>query len=94
MDFYKYKDNKKIIGSIIKLNRLNQNISQKTLSKGVCVASYLSRIENGDLIPSEEVISIIFNRLGLTFNDSKEFLEKGINRLKLFLKVFILMNLI
>ena len=55
---------------------------------------YLSRIENGDLIPSEEVISIIFNRLGLTFNDSKEFLEKGINRLKLFLKVFILMNLI
>ena len=84
MDFYKYKDNKKIIGSIIKLNRLNQNISQKTLSKGVCVASYLSRIENGDLIPSEEVISIIFNRLGLTFNDSKEFLEKGINRLKLF----------
>lgn len=94
MDFYKYKDNKKIIGSIIKLNRLNQNISQKTLSKGVCVASYLSRIENGDLIPSEEVISIIFNRLGLTFNDSKEFLEKGINHLKLFLKVFILMNLI
>lgn len=84
MDFYKYKDNKKIIGSIIKFNRINQNISQKTLSKGICVASYLSRIESGDLIPSEEVISIIFNRLGLTFNDSEEFLEKGTARLKLF----------
>lgn len=45
MDFYSYKDNKKIIGSIIKFNRLNQNISQKSLSKGICVASYLSRIE-------------------------------------------------
>lgn len=84
MDFYKYKDNKKIIGSIIKFNRINQNISQKVLSKGICVASYLSRIENGDLIPSEEVTSIILNRLGLTFNDSEEFLEKGIARLKLF----------
>ncbi|SCI82935.1 Helix-turn-helix [uncultured Clostridium sp.] len=84
MDFYKYKDNKKIIGSIIKFNRINQNISQRALSRGICVASYLSRIESGDLIPSEEVISIIFNRLGLTFNDSQEFLEKGTNRLKLF----------
>ena len=84
MYFYKYKDNKKIIGSIIKFNRIHQNISQKALSKGICVASYLSRIENGELIPSEEVISIIFNRLGLTFNDSDEFLEKGIARLKLF----------
>ena len=84
MDFYKYKDNKKIIGSIIKFNRINQNISQKALSKGICVASYLSRIESGELIPSEEVISIIFNRLGLTFNDSEDFLEKGTARLKLF----------
>lgn len=84
MDFYKYKDNKKIIGSIIKFNRTNQNMSQKALSKGICVASYLSRIESGDLIPSEEVISIIFTRLGLSFNDSEEFLEKGIASLKLF----------
>ena len=84
MDFYKYKDNKKIIGSIIKFNRINQNMSQKALSKGICVASYLSRIESGDLIPSEEVISIIFTRLGLSFNDSEEFLEKGIASLKLF----------
>ena len=84
MDFYKYKDNKKIIGSIIKFNRINQNMSQKALSKGICVASYLSRIESGDLIPSEEVISILFTRLGLSFNDSEEFLEKGIASLKLF----------
>lgn len=86
MNFYTYKDNKKIIGSIIKFNRIKQNISQKTLSKGICVASYLSRIENGDLTPSEEVISIIFNRLGLTFNDSDDFLEKGSKRLILFLE--------
>ena len=40
----KYVNSKKIIGSIIKLNRINKNISQKQLSKGICVPSYLSRI--------------------------------------------------
>lgn len=72
-----YKNNQKIIGSIIKLNRIKQNMSQKSLSKGICVPSYLSRIENGDLLPSDDVISIIFNKLGLTFNDSDEFVENG-----------------
>jgi transcriptional regulator with XRE-family HTH domain len=71
------KHNKKIIGSIIKLNRINQNISQKNLCKGICVPSYLSRIENGELIPSEDVISIIFSKLGLSFNNSEVFIEKG-----------------
>lgn len=72
-----YKNNQKIIGSIIKLNRLKQNISQKSLANGICVPSYLSRIENGELLASEDVISIIFSRLGLKFNDSTEFIKKG-----------------
>ena len=62
-----YSNNKKLIGSIIKFNRINNNISQKELSKGICVPSYLSRIENGELLPSEDVLSIIFSRLGLKF---------------------------
>lgn len=77
MNVTEYKSNKKIIGSIIKLNRTTKNISQKSLSKGICVPSYLSRIENGDLLPSEDVISIIFNRLGLQFNDSEDFISNG-----------------
>lgn len=80
-----YNNNKKIIGSIIKFNRINNNISQKQLSKGICVPSYLSRIENGELLPSEDVLSIIFNRLGLEFNDSPEFISKGNSYLKDFL---------
>lgn len=72
-----YKNNQKIIGSIIRINRIKQQMSQKALSKGICVPSYLSRIENGDLLPSDDVISIIFNRLGLTFNDSSEFISEG-----------------
>ena len=72
-----YVNSKKLIGSIIKLNRINKNINQKDLSMGICVPSYLSRIENGELLPSENVISVIFDKLGLKFNDSLEFLETG-----------------
>lgn len=79
-----YSNNKKLIGSIIKFNRINNNISQKELSKGICVPSYLSRIENGELLPSEDVLSIIFSRLGLKFNDSPDFVNKGVNYLKEF----------
>ncbi|MGL5416743.1 MAG: helix-turn-helix domain-containing protein [Clostridium sp.] len=79
-----HKDNQKIIGSIIKLERLKQNISQKTLAKGICVPSYLSRIENGEFLPSDDVISIIFEKLGIEYNDSSEFLETGSKTLSLF----------
>lgn len=79
-----YSNNKKLIGSIIKFNRINKNINQKQLSKGICVPSYLSRIESGELLPSEDVISVIFNRLGLEFNDSAEFIKNGTNHLKKF----------
>lgn len=73
-----YKNNQKVIGSIVRLNRIKKNMSQKALSKGICVPSYLSRIENGELLPSEDVISILFERLGLTFNDSPEFIKNGL----------------
>ncbi|WP_297521826.1 helix-turn-helix transcriptional regulator [uncultured Clostridium sp.] len=79
-----FKNNQKIIGSIIKLNRIKQNISQKNLAKGICVPSYLSRIESGELLPSDDVMSIIFKRLGLEFNDSEDFIKNATNSFDLF----------
>ena len=80
-----YKNNQKVIGSIVRLNRIKKNMSQKALAKGICVPSYLSRIENGELLPSDDVISILFERLGLKFNDSPEFIEKGLKSFERFL---------
>lgn len=79
-----HNNNNKLIGSIIKFNRIKKNISQKQLAEGICVPSYLSRIESGELHPSEDLISIIFNKLGLYFNDSKEFIKEGEQFLKEF----------
>ena len=79
-----YKNNQKVIGSIVRLNRIKKNMSQKELAKGICVPSYLSRIENGELLPSEDVISILFDRLGLKYNDDDEFIENGLQEFEEF----------
>ncbi|VYT96821.1 helix-turn-helix domain-containing protein [Clostridium tertium] len=84
MDNILYKNNQKVIGSIVRLNRIKKNMSQKDLAKGICVPSYLSRIENGELLPSEDVISILFDRLGLKYNDDDEFIKNGISEFEQF----------
>lgn len=84
MDNVLYKNNQKVIGSIVRLNRIKKNMNQKELAKGICVPSYLSRIENGELLPSEDVISILFDRLGLKYNDDDEFIEDGLQEFEEF----------
>lgn len=80
------RTNGKVLGSIIKMNRLLQNMSQKALSEGICVGSYLSRIENGEISPSEQVISELLGALAIKFNDSDEFVEEGTVLLNHFLE--------
>ncbi|MDH8678031.1 helix-turn-helix transcriptional regulator [Fusibacter bizertensis] len=80
------RTNGKILGSIIKMNRHHQNMSQKALSDGICVSSYLSRIENAEIIPSEQVISELFEALAIHYNDSEDFLRQGQQLLTHFLE--------
>ena len=53
------------IGYIIKQERLNQNIKQTVLAKGICSTSYLSKIENNSTVPSDEVLTFLLKRLNL-----------------------------
>lgn len=57
------------IGTIIRYNRIKQHISQKTLSEGICVPSYLSKIETGEILPSDDVCNHLMSKLGITFGD-------------------------
>ena len=50
------------LGQLIKLERQRQNIKQEALALGICVPSYLSRIENGLVIPSEDIKHLILIR--------------------------------
>ncbi|MER2169544.1 MAG: tetratricopeptide repeat protein [Psychrobacillus psychrodurans] len=57
------------IGLIIKQERLNRNIKQTVLAKGICSTSYLSKIESNSTIPSEEVAQPLLLRLNLMLEE-------------------------
>lgn len=66
----------KIAGYLIRYHRNKQAISQEGLCKGICVVSYLSKIEQGLVQPSTEIIKQLFQRLSLTyFDDPKQLRE-------------------
>jgi len=48
------------MGSIIKMKRMELNMSQEQLAEGICASSYLSRIENNKLIPGKFSSHIFF----------------------------------
>lgn len=80
----------KNIGLIIKQARVDQGIKQLNLAKGICSISYLSKVENNQLVPSDEILVSLLNRLSITitevsdeeeistFNSIKELYKKAI----------------
>ena len=54
-------------GVLIKQLRLRRNFSQEGLAKGICAASYLSKIEQGQAEPSPEIIDRLFAALGVEY---------------------------
>lgn len=64
------------IGPFIKLHRIEQNMTQEELAKGIVSMSYLSKIENERTVASPEVISMLCTRLGVQLNSEKDALIK------------------
>ncbi|MFC4321612.1 helix-turn-helix domain-containing protein [Litchfieldia salsa] len=60
------------IGNRIKLERIQQNMTQAQLSKGIISISYLSKIENGQTNASREVLEMLCERLGLPLTEEQE----------------------
>ncbi|WP_215190734.1 tetratricopeptide repeat protein [Exiguobacterium sp. s6] len=66
-------------GNLIKVERMRRNMKQSVLARGICSISYLSKIENNQTSPSEEVLELIFERLSLDvplYFDLSEQVEK------------------
>lgn len=63
---------KNYIGFLIRQKRLEQNISQDGLCKGICAPSYLSKIEQGQADASSDIIHRLFTALNIRYtqNDS------------------------
>lgn len=57
-------------GFVIRRERLNRNWSQEGLCKGICTVSYLSKIEQGKAEPSEEILRLLMERMGLSWSQA------------------------
>lgn len=66
-----------IAGLLIRRERLRRDWSQEGLCRGICAASYLSKLEQGRTEASEEIRSLLFTRLGLTWSDDADGTLRG-----------------
>ncbi|MGG3690405.1 hypothetical protein [Caldifermentibacillus hisashii] len=55
------------IGKLVKLKRLEKNMKQDELCRGICTPSYLSRIENNLVIADDGLYTLLFERLGINY---------------------------
>ena len=56
---------KKVVGYIIRRERMRRDWSQDGLCRGICAASYLSKIEQGRVTASEDILRLLYERLEL-----------------------------
>lgn len=70
------KNVNRYIGLLIRQKRLEQNLSQEGLCQGICVVSYLSKIEQGKVNPSVEIVEQLFAVLGISFVTDEEKIEQ------------------
>lgn len=52
-------------GPLIRMLRLEKNWSQETLCRGICAVSYLSKIEQGRVLPNDGILVDLFSKLDL-----------------------------
>ena len=65
------------IGALIRGERLARHWSQEGLCKGICAVSYLSKIEQGKVEPSDEIRRLLFERLGLPTEEDSPALREA-----------------
>ncbi|MFC7062492.1 helix-turn-helix domain-containing protein [Halobacillus seohaensis] len=57
-------------GKALRFHRVKQGLTQNQLADGIISAAYLSKIENDQTVPAVEVLELLYERLGLDFNES------------------------
>lgn len=67
---------KDIRGALIHYYRDQKQYSQEGLCKGICAVSYLSKIEQGKVVATQEVYDALFKALSVSFYQEEMYIEK------------------
>lgn len=66
------------ICALIRIYRKKYNLSQSELAEGICVPSYVSKIENAEIEPNEQIIELLLKKFGVNFYQYGDFqIKKG-----------------
>lgn len=57
------------VGNHIRHLRKSQKLTQEELASGICSVTYLSKLENHKELPSEEILQLLCERLGVELGD-------------------------
>ncbi len=63
-------------GLILRAERRRQKRGQKEICHGICVPSWLSRIEHGNVCPDEDTLAALFARLGIRYERDPQVLDE------------------
>ena len=73
-----------MIGTLIRQLRLERNFSQEGLAKGICAASYLSKIEQGQAEASPEIIERLFSALDVEYCRDQALIKQAKQQLEVY----------
>ena len=57
------------VGDRIKKRRLELNYTQETLAKGICSNTYVSKIENNRVVPNQEQLFLIMEKMDMSIDE-------------------------
>lgn len=77
-----HQNEQKTAGILLKMERILQEKGQKEVCYGICVTSYLSKIERGLVNPDETIIKQLFERLSIVYETDPSFLRACKVRMK------------
>ena len=64
--------NDRLPGALLRMERTRQGLMLKQVCQGVCVTSYLSKIEHGDAQPDPAMLTALFARLGVVYTSEEK----------------------
>ena len=62
-------------GLLLRSERIRQNRGQKEICIGLCVPSYLCKIEKGQAVATKELLTELFKRLGICYETDELFIK-------------------
>lgn len=72
------------VGNLLRMERVGQGKGQKEICYGICVTSYLCKIEKGKVNADPEIIKKLFVQLGIEYCNDTALLEEARVLIKLF----------